>query len=93
MKETERYKKALATWGTEAQLDMMVEECAELINAIQKCRRHRVESVVVLEEGVDVEIMLNQLKIILKAPTAWNRVKRDKLQRLENVLVQLPQAK
>lgn len=29
-------KRALKEWGTESQLDMVIEECAELIDAIQK---------------------------------------------------------
>lgn len=77
---------ALKEWGSDTQLDMVIEECAELINAIQKWRRHRVDSINVLEEGVDVEIMVDQLKIMLDAPTLWENIKKEKLERLQKIL-------
>ena len=86
MSDTDLYQKALYKWGTDAQLDMVIEECAELINAIQKWRRHRVDSIAVLEEGVDVELCLEQLKVILDAPTLWANVRKDKLERLAKLL-------
>lgn len=76
-------KKALKEWGAESQLDMVIEECAELIDAIQKWRRKRVDSVRVLEEGVDVELCLTQLKLMLDAPILWENVKKEKLTRLQ----------
>jgi len=78
--------KALKEWGTEAQLDMVIEECAELIGAIQKWRRHRVESEKVLEECVDVTLMMEQLKMMLDAPTLFDQIKEKKLARLKNLL-------
>ncbi len=84
--ETELYKAALVEWGIDSQLDMVIEECAELINAIQKWRRHRVESKAVLEEGVDVELCLEQLKLMLDAPTLWENTRKDKLERLRKLL-------
>lgn len=86
MTDTELYRKALATWGPEAQLNMVVEECAELINAVQKWRRYRIDYVDVLQEGVDVELMVEQLKLMLDAPTLWENVRKDKLERLAKLL-------
>ncbi len=80
-------KKAIQEWGSESQLDMIIEECAELINAIQKWRRHRVDSVAVLEEGVDVELMIRQLKQMLGAPALWKQTKEAKLARLKKLLM------
>jgi NTP pyrophosphatase (non-canonical NTP hydrolase) len=37
--ETETLKKAIAKYGTIPQMDMVVEECAELIQAINKMKR------------------------------------------------------
>lgn len=53
---------AVTTFGVENQLDMVIEECAELIDAIQKYRRGRVERAGVITEIADVEIMCQQLR-------------------------------
>ena len=58
------YEEAIQTFGREKQLDMVVEECAELIQAIQKYKRDHNKTENLIEEMVDVEIMLNQLKYI-----------------------------
>ena len=79
-------KQTQAKWGTVAQLDMVVEECSELINAIQKWKRGRVERIEVVEEGVDVEIMVEQLKVIVELPTLWEHIREDKLERLTKLL-------
>ena len=34
-------KQAVVKWGVASQLDMVIEECAELIDVIQKSRRGR----------------------------------------------------
>ncbi len=53
---------AVTTFGVENQLDMVIEECAELIDAIQKYRRGRVERAGIITEIADVEIMCQQLR-------------------------------
>ena len=40
--DNEILKGAIDTFGTGAQIDMAVEECSELINALMKLRRSRV---------------------------------------------------
>ena len=62
MKKNDLYVKALLLWGNEAQVDMIVEECSELIHAIQKLKRNQtVENEVrVCEEMADVRIMIEQ---------------------------------
>ena len=77
---------ALQEWGTQSQLDMVIEECAELIDAIQKWRRRRVDATKVLEEAVDVQLCLEQLKIILDAPILFEKIRQDKLKRLDKLL-------
>ncbi len=58
------YKKAIELWGEEAQLEMIVEECAELIHAIQKLKRNDGDRLPKLEkvheEIADVRIVLEQ---------------------------------
>lgn len=57
--------KAIQLWSVEKQIDMVIEECAELIVSINHYRRNRVTYKEVLEECVDVEMMLDQLKNII----------------------------
>ena len=60
--------------GLEAQLDQTVEECSELILAIQKYKRYGTKGdgfdtyylAQVGEEIVDVEIMIDQIKILIE---------------------------
>jgi NTP pyrophosphatase (non-canonical NTP hydrolase) len=86
MKDIELMQLALEKWGTESQLDMVIEECAELIDAIQKWRRHRIDSLKVLEEAVDVELCLGQLKLMLDSPQLFQNIRKEKLERLEKLL-------
>lgn len=57
---------ALMTYGNEKQLDMVIEESAELIVSINKLKRNGLlrEKKNVLTEIADVYVMLEQLKII-----------------------------
>ena len=79
-------RKAVELWGRESQLNMVIEECAELINAIQKRRRNRVDDNDILSEGVDVELCLEQLKLILDNPVRWRVVRDIKLDRLQALI-------
>ena len=44
MKDTERklYREVLSSWGISDQMNMAIEECSELTNAICKLRRGRI---------------------------------------------------
>ena len=78
--------RAITTYGAPAQMDMAVEEMAELTKAICKVKRAQagaemgaaVENVV--EEIADVQIMLDQLRLIFARST--DEVEEDKLRRL-----------
>ncbi len=53
-------------YGFEIQRDILVEECAELIQAVSKCKRNNVEvSDNFLEELADVSIMIEQMLVAL----------------------------
>ena len=84
--DTELMSMALEQRGIDSQLNMVIEECAELIDAIQKWRRERIDWVQVLEEAVDVELCVEQLKMILNAPTLFENMRKEKLERLEKLL-------
>lgn len=82
--------RACRAWGYEAQFRLAQEECAELIVAINKLtRKHNgVGAMAVIEEMVDVELMLGQLKYMLDVtPEAFEQVKAEKIARLEKLLV------
>jgi len=80
------YAKALKAWGEEAQLDMVIEEMAELIQAISKFRRARTQEkkakayIHMCEEIADVENMINQLRYMFDADLI-DKFKAEKLQR------------
>jgi NTP pyrophosphatase (non-canonical NTP hydrolase) len=57
----EIYRAALKKWGTEAQFDQMVEECAEMIAVLKHYRRGRVGEAEVIAELADVTLMVGQL--------------------------------
>ena len=92
------YKKAIEKWGLEAQMNMTIEECAELIVALSKATRptsnlycdERVDAI--LDELVDVEIMVEQMKHVFDykysngAVSKFADIKRRKLKRLEKRL-------
>lgn len=54
---------ALKFYGGAAQKEMLIEECAELIQAIQHEKRGRINPEEVCEEIADVQIMLNQISL------------------------------
>lgn len=75
------YDRAIKSWGIMAQLGMVQEECAELIAAINKFRRSNSPEIVI-DELIDVEIMLEQMRHIFPADQ-WEAKRAYKLQRLE----------
>lgn len=60
----EIYKRAIETYGKDAQLKMAIEEMAEITQAICKNFRGNDNIENIIEEIADVEIMLAQLKLI-----------------------------
>ncbi len=62
---TDILKKAIATWGKQAQLLMVLEEMSELQKEILKhINRGKDNMDEIIDETADVEIMLEQLKFI-----------------------------
>jgi NTP pyrophosphatase (non-canonical NTP hydrolase) len=59
-------KQILERYGKEKQLDMAAEECSELIQAVMKNKRGRDNRANIIEEIADVELMLEQLKVIFR---------------------------
>ena len=77
------YKQAIEEFGERYQVDKSLEEMGELIQALIKYRQHGTNKGNVSEEMADVEIMLEQLKIIFANANAVERWKKEKIERLE----------
>lgn len=82
------YKRAVDKFGRDAQLGVLQEECAELIQAVSKLKREpSPESLSNLaEEIADVEIMIEQVKAAIIPDWQIEAFKKDKLKRLEKLL-------
>lgn len=102
MKKEEIFNKAIKTYGDLHQISKASEECSELSANIQKyLQSHLIISTIkshendlekikirtlIEEEIADVEMTIEQLKIILKAKKAVERFKKVKLARLKEDL-------
>lgn len=90
MTEQEIYAKAMALWGNNSQLDMLMEEMAELTQAILKNRRRNPPDAFsenLHEEFVDVKIVMAQIELCLSKIKleSWKDTKLKRLeQRIKN---------
>ncbi len=86
------FRKTLKKWGILAQLLMAAEECSELIQAIFKLYRANDDTLFnpakasAIEEMADVQIMLDQLKVILNCESEVEKQYQIKLARLQERL-------
>ena len=78
--EKELYQRAIDVYGRKHQEVIAIEECSELIQAITHKHRGRKDNIT--EEIADVEIMLEQLKIINDCTEAVEEMKAYKRERL-----------
>ncbi|WP_018249737.1 nucleoside triphosphate pyrophosphohydrolase family protein [Orenia marismortui] len=92
MEKNELYQKAIDKWGKEEQLKMVAEECLELALAIRHNLRGKTTTADIIEEAADVEIMLEQLREIMRGylgshgEVLIDEKKAEKLERLERLL-------
>ena len=77
------YNQVIETYGRDAQMIVAMEECSELIQAVSKHLRGRETNVE--EEIADVEIMLEQLRLMSDSSLV-DKIKEEKLKRLEQRL-------
>jgi NTP pyrophosphatase (non-canonical NTP hydrolase) len=61
----ELYKEAINKWGEEAQVNMLNEECGELITAVAQFKRGRTSHHDVMTELADVFIMIEQMATMM----------------------------
>jgi hypothetical protein len=83
---TEIYKKAIEKWGQPLQIGMAIEEMAELIKELNKWMRGKKNDENIIEEMADVEIMLEQLKVMFSNHSEIEEAKHEKLKRVELML-------
>lgn len=79
------YQATIDKWGTEAQYDQAVEECAELIIALKHFRRGRIDQQAVIAELADVSLMLGQLSWMFGAEQV-EEARKNKLAKLDQLL-------
>jgi NTP pyrophosphatase (non-canonical NTP hydrolase) len=74
---------AIKTYGDQSQIEMMIEECAELIQALQKLKRKDTEEVRdhICEELADVELVIFQMRQVFNSDRIddWQVIKVDRL--------------
>ena len=80
MTEIEILNTAIKVYGEQAQEKVAIEECSELIQAI--CHKHRGREHNIAEEIADVEVMLEQLKIINNCRDEVEQIRKKKIERL-----------
>jgi NTP pyrophosphatase (non-canonical NTP hydrolase) len=80
MTEKEIFIDAIRAFGEKEQEEVAIEECSELIQAIT--HKHRGREHNIAEEIADVEIMLEQLKIINNCASEVEAIRKAKVERL-----------
>jgi NTP pyrophosphatase (non-canonical NTP hydrolase) len=79
------YKEAIEKWGEEAQVNMLNEECGELIAAVAQFKRGRTSHHDVMTELADASIMIEQIATIMNYDD-YGKEKDRKLNRLKERL-------
>ena len=80
--ERELFALAIETWGEDDEIKMVLEEMSELQKEICKRWRGKDNAAAIAEEIADVEITLDELKMILHAEDDVKRFRAQKLERL-----------
>jgi len=87
------YERAIKCFGEQIQFVVAMEECSELIRALSKVIREGRAGQVscfqrLAEEVADVQIMLDQMKVILdgEGSSDWELVREAKLDRLDRLI-------
>ena len=75
------YNRVLNTFGVVNQTFMLVEECAELLNAVAKMKRGRAEKEDIITELADVSIMVEQMAFFY----GWDDYKNEKERKLTRI--------
>ena len=95
MNRFEILAKAIETYGVNAQIDMAIEEMAELTKALCKFKRSAdaARARDIKEEMADVQIMLDQLMIMFSADADVAKFDKHKIARLAERLGMRPRSR
>lgn len=80
--EVEVCRRAVNMWGRQSQLVICMEEMAELTKELSKNLRGQDNELAIAEEVADVEIMLEQIKLLYGIHTEVESVRSEKILRL-----------
>lgn len=86
MEEEEIYKAAADSWGIPLQRIMVAEECCELALSVLRFFRGRTTELDIVEEMVDAQLMINQMRSVLGMEDEWADFYAYKLSRIEERL-------
>jgi len=81
--EMEVLQRALDTYGSSMQIVVMMEEMSELQKELCKYLRGKCSQASIAEEIADVEIMLEQMKMLFCCTDAVRNERRRKVERLK----------
>jgi len=90
MNKTEIYKGLRNKFGDECQIIVAIEELAELQKELTKLLRCNSNLEAIAEEMADVEIMLEQLKMMFNNQKAVAAIKNKKLHRTVDLIINSP---
>ena len=80
-------RKVINKFGKEAQCRQVMEECAELIQAVSKNLRSAGAKENLIEEMADVGIMLDQLRIMFEIKdTEINKIRCEKMKQIKRMV-------
>ena len=84
MGHKEVYQQAIKAWGEDLQVLMVFEEMSELQKALCKYLRRKTsyDLTAIIDELADVEIMVEQMKVLFKCEREFKIVKEHKISRL-----------
>ena len=82
--QRDTYAEAVRVYGKQSQLVMAMEEMSELTKELSKNLRGANNVDALAEEIADVEIMLEQLKVIFRNRALVDRIRAEKLVRLSD---------
>lgn len=86
MTKEDLYDRVIFRQGCDAQICMMFEEMSELQKELCKSMRGKQNTSAIAEEIADVEIMLEQMKLLFEIDDKVEEFKRYKLERLQRRL-------
>jgi len=85
-KDTEVLNQAIEAFGNDSQIGMCIEECGELIAALNRYNRGRIRIKDVAGELADVCIMIEQMKLVFGCSMMFQTEFRRKMNRLKKMV-------